>query len=120
MMATATRRRRTPLKGRAVVALGLALFLAVSTTVVWRRSTGVRTLTRIQRLQEERRSLMAQEKYLESQLRRATSRRTVVQEAQRRLGMVRPGEAQTRFIALPVAADRRVTDVGIIDSVPPQ
>jgi hypothetical protein len=80
----------------------------------------VRTLTRIQRLQEERRSLMAQEKYLESQLRRATSRRTVVQEAQRRLGMVRPGEAQTRFIALPVAADRRVTDVEIIDSVPPQ
>ncbi|MCZ8204589.1 hypothetical protein [Gemmatimonas sp.] len=120
VMASATRRRRTPLKGRAVVALGLALFLAVTTAVVWRRSTGVRTITQIQRLQEERRSLLAQEKYLESQLRRATSRRTVVQEAQRRLGMVRPGEAQTRFIALPVAADQRVTNADVIDSVPPQ
>ena len=119
-MATATRRRRTPLKGRAIVALGLTLFLAVTTAVVWRRSTGVRTTTQIQRLQEERRSLMAQEKYLESQLRRATSRRTVVQEAQRRLGMVRPGEAQTRFIVLPVAADRRVAEAEIIDSVPPR
>jgi len=99
-------RARGPLKGRALVALGLAGFLLVATAVVWRRSTGVRTGRQIQRLQEERRSLLAQEKYLEGQLRRATSRRNVVQEAQRRLGMVRPTETQTRFIAVPAAARR--------------
>ncbi|WP_396205877.1 hypothetical protein [Gemmatimonas sp.] len=97
-----TTRKQGALKGRALVAAGLVLFLAVSTSVVWRRSTGVRTSKQIQRLQDEKRSLMAQEKYLEGQLRRATSRRNVVQEAQRRLGLVRPDEAQTRFIAVPV------------------
>lgn len=98
--------KRGALKGRALVAAGLVLFLAVSTSVVWRRSTGVRTSKQIQRLQEEKRSLMAQEKYLEGQLRRATSRRNVVQEAQRRLGLARPGEAQTRFIAVPATGVR--------------
>jgi hypothetical protein len=83
------------------VALGLVLFLLVTTSVVWRRSTGVRTGRQIERLLEEKRALLAQEKYLEGQLRRATSRRNVVQEAQRRLGMIRPNEAQTRFIATP-------------------
>lgn len=96
-----TSRKRGPLKGRALVAVLLALFLVVSTSVVLRRSTGVRANTQLQRLQEEKRSLLAQEKYLEGQLRRATSRRNVVQEAERRLGLVRPSEAQTRFIAVP-------------------
>lgn len=99
-------RRRGPLKGRALVAAGLVLFLAISTSVVWRRSNGVRNNKQIQRLQDEKRSLMAQEKYLEGQLRRATSRRNVVQEAERRLGLVRPGEAQTRFIAVPASGAR--------------
>jgi cell division protein FtsB len=96
-------RSRGPLKGRALVAAGLVLFLAVSTSVVWRRSNGVRNNKQIQRLQDEKRSLMAQEKSLEGQLRRATSRRNVVQEAERRLGLVRPDEAQTRFISVPAS-----------------
>lgn len=104
---TATRRSparaRGPLTGRALVAFGLLLFLAVTTSVVWRRSAGVRTGRHILRLQDERRTLLAQEKFLEGQLRRATSRRNVVGEAQRRLGMMRPGEAQLRFIATPRA-----------------
>lgn len=99
-------RRAGPLEGRALVAVGLILFLAVTTSVVWRRSTGVRANKQIQRLQEEKRSLLAQEKYLEGQLRRATSRRNVVSEAERRLGLVRPSEAQTRFIALPGAGSK--------------
>lgn len=103
-----TRRRaarpRGPLKGRALVAVALVLFLAVSTSVVWRRSTGVRAGKQLQRLQEEKRALLAQQKFLEGRLRQATSRRNVVQEAERRLGLVRPGEAQTRFIAVPAGA----------------
>lgn len=110
-----TRNTRGPLKGRAIVALGLVVFLVVTTSVVLRRYTGYRTGKQILRLQEERRSLHAEEKYLENQLRRATSRRNVVQEAQRRLGMTRPTEAQTRFI-VPTAdgatlpADRAAND----------
>ena len=121
-MATArrsTNRARGPLKGRALVALGLVLFLAVTTSVVLRRSTGIRTGKRILRLQEEKRSLQAEEKYLENQLRRATSRRNVVQEAQRRLGMTRPTEAQTRFIVpaagdVALSADRAAVDSGFV------
>lgn len=111
-----TARERGPLKGRALVAVGLVLFLLVTTSVVWRRSTGVRTAKQIDRLLEEKRSLLAQEKYLEGQLRRATSRRNVVQEAQRRLGMVRPTEAQTRFIAVPAGAAVPVAERAVTDS----
>lgn len=118
MMATRRRSARGtgPLKGRSLVALGLVLFLAVTTAVVWRRSVGVRTTRQLERLREEQRALIAQEKYLESQLRRATSRRTVVQEAQRRLGMTRPTEAQTRFIAAPAAGTEPAANSVGVDS----
>ena len=110
-------RRRGPLKGRALVAFGLALFLVVATSVVWRRSVGVRNNLQIKRLREEERALVAQQKYLESQMRRATSRRNVVQEAQRRLGMTRPTEAQTRFIVAPVGAPLGGGSAPMADSV---
>ncbi len=114
-MATATRRttaRRTrgPLKGRALVAIGLAVFLGVATSVVWRRSQGVATQRAINRILEETRTLRAQQKTLENDLRMATSRRRVVPEAQRRLGMIRPAEMQTRFIATDSGAARVVAD----------
>ncbi|GAB1341575.1 hypothetical protein [Gemmatimonas sp.] len=118
-MATArrsTNRARGPLKGRALVALGLALFLGVTTSVVLRRSTGIRTGKQILRLKEEKRSLQAEEKYLENQLRRATSRRNVVQEAQRRLGLTRPTEAQTRFIVPSAGNDSLSGDRAAVDS----
>lgn len=119
MMATRRRPSRLAgrLTGRALVALGLALFLAATTVVVLRRSIGVRTVHTIERLREEQRALIAQEKYLESQLRRATSRRTVVQEAQRRLGMTRPTEAQTRFIVAPATTTAPATEMAVTDSV---
>jgi uncharacterized protein YlxW (UPF0749 family) len=119
-MATARRttsRARGPLKGRALIALGLALFLVVTTSVVLRRSSGIATGKRILRLQEEKRSLQAEEKYLENQLRRATSRRNVVQEAQKRLGMTRPTEAQTRFIVPMADGAALPADRAAVDSV---
>jgi hypothetical protein len=61
----------------------------------------VKTVNEIGALREEQRRLLAQEKYLENALRRATSRRAIVQEAQQRLGMARPSEAQTRFLVSP-------------------
>lgn len=104
MAATRSRSRKSPLKGRALVAMGLALFIVVTMIVVARRSTGVRTVKEIGRLREEQRSLLAQQKTYENDLRRAKSRRAVVPEAERRLGMRRPTEAQTRFLTRPSAA----------------
>lgn len=103
---TTSRKTRTPLTGRALMALGLLVFFAVTMAIVWRRSQGVKTAKDIRKLREEQRTLLAQEKSLENALRRATSRRTVVQEAQQRLGMARPSEMQTRFLVSPAAPTR--------------
>ena len=83
------------------MALGLALFLLVTTIIVTRRWHGIKTALELAKLRAEQRTLLAQEKFLENELRKATSRRTVVQDAQKRLGMVRPVEAQTRFLVAP-------------------
>lgn len=95
------KKTRGPFKGRAIVAFGLLVFFAVTMAIGWRRPLGVKTVNEIGALREEQRRLLAQEKYLENALRRATSRRTVVQEAQQRLGMGRPSEVQTRFLVSP-------------------
>ncbi len=108
---TTTRRTtRSPLRGRALVAMGLVLFVLVAAIVVWRRSQGVATVLVMQRLRGELRTLRAEQQDLENDLRRASSRRSVVSEAERRLGMRVPTEAQTRF--LPSSAFSAVQDVG--------
>lgn len=101
---TSTRKTRTPLKGRALVAIGLAIFFIITTAIVTRRSTGIETARQLARLREEQRTLLAQEKFFENELRKATSRRSVVQEAQKRLNMIRPSEAQVRFLAAPAGS----------------
>jgi Flp pilus assembly protein TadB len=100
MAATRTRRTsaRGPLKGRAVVAIGLAVFVVVTAAAVWRRSTGHATERAMNRLHAEQRTLRAEQQTLENDLRRATSRRMVVEEAERRLGMHVATEAQTRLL----------------------
>ena len=107
---TTTRRTtRSPLRGRALVAMGLVLFMLVAATVVWRRSTGVATAREMQRMRGELRTLRAEQQDLENDQRRASSRRSVVSEAERRLGMRVPTEAQTRF--LPSSAFSAAQDV---------
>jgi hypothetical protein len=95
------KKARGPVKGRAIVACGLLVFFAVTMAIVSRRALGVKTQEDIRTLRAEQRSLVAQQKYLEHAMRRATSRRAVVQEAQQRLGMGRPSEVQTRFLVSP-------------------
>jgi hypothetical protein len=90
--------------------MGLVLFMLVAATVVWRRSTGVATAREMQRMRGELRTLRAEQQDLENDLRRASSRRSVVSEAERRLGMRVPTEAQTRF--LPSSAFSAAQDVG--------
>jgi hypothetical protein len=101
---TSTRKTRTPLKGRAQVAIGLVVFFVVTSANISRRSKGVETARELARMRQEQRTLLAQEKSFENELRKATSRRSVVQEAQKRLNMIRPSEAQVRFLAAPAAS----------------
>ncbi|HEY0932060.1 MAG TPA: hypothetical protein VGE27_19240 [Gemmatimonas sp.] len=98
------RRTKSALKGRSIVAISLGLFVAVTAIVVWRRSVGVGTAREMQRMEAERRALRSERITLENELRRATSRRQVVQEAERRLGMHVATESQTRFLADAVRA----------------
>ncbi|MBL0941070.1 MAG: cell division protein FtsL [Gemmatimonadaceae bacterium] len=114
-MATRRTARKTPLKGRAQVALGLVLFVIVTAAVVWRRSEGVATARAMQVLRQEQRTLRAEQQDLENDLRRASSRRSIVAEAERRLGMRIPSESQTRFLP-PSAFAESADSVVIADS----
>lgn len=112
---TSRRKARTPLKGRALVAIGLAVFFVVATSVVWRRSMGVKTERQMKTMRDELRALTAEEKSLENALRKATSRRSVVQEAERRLGMRMPSEMQMRFLgAKAISVDVAPPDSGMV------
>lgn len=102
------RTTRTRLKGRAWVALGLVAFVVVTAVVVWRRGEGVSTARAMQTMRQEQRALRAEQQDLENDLRRASSRRSIVSEAERRLGMRIPSDAQTRFLppnSLSLSAD---------------
>jgi hypothetical protein len=110
-MSAARARRRLRLNGRAMVALGLAAFLVVATIVVWRRSEGTRVARQMRVLEQERRALLSQQKSLENALRVAEGRPAVVTEAERRLGMRLPSEAQTRFLVTVPATDSDAVSV---------
>ncbi len=98
-MAVSRRRSRPAMSGRTLIAATLAGFVLVTALIVWRRSVGVGTARDMQRLEAERRALLSERVTLENDLRRAMSRRQVVQEAERRLGMHVATESQTRFLA---------------------
>jgi N-dimethylarginine dimethylaminohydrolase len=94
----ATRRARRPLKGRALVAIGLGAFVVITAIVVWRRSVGNTTERAMRQMEKDRRSLVAQKVTLDNELQRARSRSQVLREAERRLGMHVATEAQTRSL----------------------
>ena len=93
--------RRAPLKGRALIAVGLLAFLVMSSVVVWRRSVGVSTAGAIRIAKFEKRSLETERKTLQGNIELAKTRPRIVGEAQRRLGLHVPSDSQTRLIAEP-------------------
>ncbi len=94
-------RRRTPLRGRGLIAAGLLLFLVVSAVVVWRRSVGDSTARDMRAAELERRSLETERKTLQGNIELAKTRPHIVGEAQRRLGLHVPSDSQTRLVAEP-------------------
>jgi hypothetical protein len=103
MVATAAR-RRTPFKGRSLVAVGLLAFLAVAALVVWRRSVGVATAKAIAMASDRKRMLESERKTLGRDIRDAQSRKRVMAEAEKRLGFHVAPDSQTRMLAAPAKA----------------
>lgn len=81
-----------------LVTLSLTTFVGVAGLVVWRRSVGVASAREMRRMDAERRALRSELITLNNDLRRAISRRAVVQEAGDRLGMHVASEAEQRIL----------------------
>ena len=81
------------------MALGLLVLFSVASVVVWRRSVGVATAKAMRKATDERRALAAERVTLERDIREAQSRRHVVAEAEKRLGLHVAPEGQSRVLA---------------------
>lgn len=93
--------RRVGLRGRSAIALGLAVFLAVATSVVWRRARGNIAAARLDSLGALVNELEAQRARLDGEVRRASSRVELVPRAQR-LGLHFPSDSQVIDLPDPV------------------
>jgi hypothetical protein len=91
-------KRRVGLRGRAVVALVLVIFLAVTTSVVWRRSLGSVQARRLQQLSGQVTVLQGERAKLERDVQRITSR-PYLTPLVARLGLGVPSDSQV--IVLP-------------------
>jgi hypothetical protein len=100
MAAAARRGRGLTLRGRTAVALALAGFLVVTTSVTLRRARGSQAAARLHELGARFDELQARRTRLEGEVRRAASRMELVPRVQR-LGMRFPSDSQVIDLALP-------------------
>ena len=98
MMAKAARGQ---VRGRTAIAIGLAAFLLVTTSVVWRRAQGSSAAIRLHALGSRVDELKAQRARLEGEVRRASSRQELAPRALR-LGMRFPSDSQVIDLPDPV------------------
>jgi hypothetical protein len=113
---TTRRSLRGPLKGRAWIAIGLGVFLAVASIVVWRRGVGASTVREMSRLSNRQRALIAEKTTLDRDIRSAMARSRVITEAERRLGLHVATDAQTRMLSDSMLADPVRGDTAVSDS----
>lgn len=100
-MATGRVAGRGGLRGRTAIAIGLASFLLVTTSVVWRRAQGSTAAIRLHTLGSRVDELEAQRARLEGEVRRASSRVELVPRVER-LGMRFPSDSQVIELPDPV------------------
>lgn len=93
--------RRGALRGRTAIAIGLAAFLVVTSSVVWRRARGNTAAARLHELGARVDELQAQRARLEGEVRRVSSRVELVPRVQR-LGMHFPSDSQVIHLPDPV------------------
>jgi len=92
---------RGAIRGRTAIAVGLAAFLVVTTSVVWRRARGSEAASRLHRLGAQVDELQAQRARLDGEVRRASSQLELVPRVQR-LGMHFPSDSQVIDLPDPV------------------
>jgi cell division protein FtsL len=88
-----------PRRGRRNLALAMAVFLAVASSVVWRRSLGSAAARRLHVLVMQRTELEAERARLVGEIRKATSQVELVPVVTR-LGMRFPSDDQVVFLPL--------------------
>lgn len=91
-----TRKRRTPFRGRTIVAVSLVGLLGIAALVVWRRTVSVAENRVVRTLETQKRELISLRTTLERDLVDATSRARIVPAAERRLGMHVATELEVR------------------------
>ena len=82
------------LRGRTLVALLLAAFVAVALSIVWRRTLGIGQSERLAVLDARKGELESERVHLESEIRDASSRQNLGGSVERRLGMHIPTDRQ--------------------------
>lgn len=90
---------RRPGRGRAIVALGLALFVLVSASVVWRRSVAISHARTLRALGARESQLVGERAALEAAVRLAAARARVGSVAEARLGMRVPSDTQLVLVS---------------------
>lgn len=95
---------RRPGRGRAVVALGLALFVLVGASVVWRRSVAIARARTLRALAARQAQLVTERATLEGAVRLAAARGRVGTVAESRLGMRVPSDTQVVFVSRAAAS----------------
>ncbi len=98
-------KRSVGLRGRTVVAVTLASFLAVAVSVVWRRAVGSTSAAALQALSTQRAELEAQRAQLAGEIRRITSR-PQLEPVVRRLGLNMPNDSQVISLRRPAPRGR--------------
>ena len=93
--------KRAAFRGRTTIAIGLAAFLVVTTSVVFRRARGSAAAQRLVDLGSRLDELKAQRARLDGEVRRAASR-TELQPRVQRLGMRVPSDSQVIDLPDPV------------------
>ena len=88
-------------RGRTAIAIGLAAFLLVTTSVVWRRSQGSAAALRLHSLGSRIDELKALRARLDGEVKFASSRQQLAPRAQR-LGMRFPSDSQVIDLPDPV------------------
>jgi membrane protein implicated in regulation of membrane protease activity len=81
-------------RGRAWVALVLVSFVLIAASVIWRRTAGVEQARELRSLRERRAQLEARKAQLETDIRRISSRSSIVPIVERRLDMHVPNDTQ--------------------------
>ena len=89
--------RRAP-RGRAMVFLGLFVFLLAASAAIWRRAYGIARARELSVLDARRVQLEGERASLESAVRMAASRRRIGAAAEQRLGMRVPSDTQVVII----------------------